>query len=269
MARVHSGENGTFGDCAVDRIASFLVKQEGRRGFGIHGDGQTEEATMGVQRDCMRDQIRRVLVQRILDGYYKPGDRLVELQIARELRTSQGPVREALRELEALRLVESETYRGTRVRAHSEREMEEAGQVRGVIEQAAAQWAAVVLERNVAPLHEELEGLRKAAEMGDLDGYARHNMAFHRLIVEAAGNKVLLRVWDSLMLEVRTKIGLTQLGIDMTIAAETHVPIVEAFDRGDGETAGRLLREHAEMFCQGEQNVNGEMSGFAGTTRIA
>ena len=143
---------------------------------------------MGVQRDCMRDQIRRVLVQRILDGYYKPGDRLVELQIARELKTSQGPVREALRELEALRLVESETYRGTRVRAHSEREMEEAGQVRGMIEQTAAQWAAAALQRNVAPLRDELEAIRKAAAIRDLDGYARHNMAFHRLIVEAAGN---------------------------------------------------------------------------------
>src|SRR4051794_26891510 len=132
---------------------------------------------MGVQRDCMRDQIRRVLVQRILDGHYKPGDRLVELQIARELKTSQGPVREALRELEALRLVESETYRGTRVRAHSAREMEEAGQVRGVIEQAAAQWASAALKRNVAPLRAELESMRKAAAIRDLDGYARHNMA--------------------------------------------------------------------------------------------
>jgi DNA-binding GntR family transcriptional regulator len=202
----------------------------------------------------MRDQIRRVLVQRILDGYYKPGDRLVELQIARELKTSQGPVREALRELEALRLVESETYRGTRVRALTDREREEAGQVRGMLEQAAAQWAAVVLKRNVAPLRAELEAIREAAATHDLDGFARHNMAFHRLIVEAAGNAVLLRVWDSLMLEVRTRIGLSQLDIDMTFAAETHLPIVEALDRGDGEAAGRLLREHAEFFCPGEQN---------------
>src|SRR3954462_12935505 len=126
--------------------------------FSMHassGDVTKEQATVKVQRNCMREQIRRVLVQRILDGYYKPGDRLVELQIARELKTSQGPVREALRELEALRLVESETYRGTRVRALSEREREEVAQVRGILEQAAAQCSAVVLERNVAPLRAE------------------------------------------------------------------------------------------------------------------
>ncbi len=208
---------------------------------------------MGVQRDCMRDQIRRVLVQRILEGYYKPGDRLVELQIARELKTSQGPVREALRDLEALRLVESETYRGTRVRALSEREREHAGMVRGVLEQTAAQWGAATLKGRVGALRAELEAMRCAAAIQDLDAYAEHNMTFHRAIVEASGNPVLVRVWDSLMLEVRTRIGLVQLAIDLAFAAETHVPIIDAFDRGDGETAGRLLREHAEMFCQGEQ----------------
>jgi DNA-binding GntR family transcriptional regulator len=205
----------------------------------------------------MRDQIRRVLVQRILDGYYKPGDRLVELQIARELQTSQGPVREALRELEALRLVESETYRGTRVRALSEREMEDAGKVRGVLEQTAARWGAAALQHDPGPLRTTLEAIRAAAAIRDVDAYALQNMNFHRLIVEASGNRVLLRVWDSLMLEVRTRIGLSQRSFDMAFAAETHVPIVEAFERGDGETAGRLLQEHAEMFSMGEQDMNG------------
>jgi DNA-binding GntR family transcriptional regulator len=217
----------------------------------------------------MRDQIRRVLVQRILDGYYKPGHRLVELQIARELKTSQGPVREALRELEALRLVESETYRGTRVRALSEHEMNDAGQVRGVLEETAAHWAAAALKRHLEPLRDELESIRKAATAGDLDGYAAHNMAFHRLIVEASGNQVLLRVWDSLMLEVRTRIGLAQLDVDLTFAAETHVPIVEAFSRGDGATAGRLLREHAEMFSMGEQTSRSvSANGGGGPERV-
>jgi DNA-binding GntR family transcriptional regulator len=138
-----------------------------------------------------------------------------------------------------------------------------------MLEAAAAQWAAAVLKRNVSPLRAELEAIRKAAATRDLDGYARHNMAFHRLIVEATGNAVLLRVWDSLMLEVRTRIGLTQMDIDMTDAAETHVPIVDAFDRGDGETAGRLLREHAEVFCHGEQSGHVPRISPARATSIA
>src|SRR3954447_17756007 len=142
---------------------------------------------MTVRRDCMRAQICRELVRRIVEETYRPGERLVELQVARELKTSQGPVREAFRELEALRLVESETYRGTRVRAHSAREMEETGQVRGMIEQMAAECAARVFQENVSALRDEMEAIRAAAADRDIDGYARHIKNFHRLIVEAAG----------------------------------------------------------------------------------
>lgn len=203
---------------------------------------------MGVRRDSIRGEIRRVLVKRILDGTYKPGDRLLELQIAREFQTSQGPVREALRELEALRLVESQTYRGTRVRSIGEREMHETTQVRGLLEDSAARLAVPMSDEHLAPLRASLEALRATAAARDLDGYARHNMEFHRRIVQAADNAVLLRLWDSLMLEVRTRIRLNQLTLPLEAVAETHTPIVEALARGEGETAGRLLREHAQMF---------------------
>ena len=93
---------------------------------------------MEIQKDSVRDQVRRTLTERILAGHYKPGDRLVELQIARELGTSQGSVREALRELEASRLVESEPRRGTRVRVVSLKELQDAYFARGILEQAAA-----------------------------------------------------------------------------------------------------------------------------------
>src|SRR3954466_13947654 len=71
---------------------------------------------MAVDRDCMSDRIRRVLAERIISGQLAPGERLVEMRIAEEFRTSQAPVREALREPLTLRLVESEPDRGTRGR---------------------------------------------------------------------------------------------------------------------------------------------------------
>jgi DNA-binding GntR family transcriptional regulator len=203
---------------------------------------------MEIKRDCMRGYIRRALVERILNGTYRPGDRLIELQLAREFKTSQGPVREALRELEALRLVENETFRGTRVRAISDQEARDAGRVRGLLEEEAARVAAPRMTGQTGPLREALEGLRRAAAAQDLNAYARHNMAFHRVIVEASGNAVLLRLWDSMMLEVRTRINLSQQPHDLIAAAETHAPIVAALECGDGAAAGRLLREHAEMF---------------------
>ena len=211
---------------------------------------------MVVRRDSMRDQIRRELLKRIVNGTYQPGERLVELQVAREFNTSQAPVREALRELETLRLVVSQTYRGTRVREISQREMQEAAQVRALLEEAASSRAAEALKDGTEELRQALAEIEQAAREGDLEAFARHNLRFHRRIVEAAGNDVMLRVWDSLMLESRTLIGLTSRSHDLNTVAATHVPIVEALHRGDGALAGRLLREHAERFTH-ERGVSG------------
>jgi len=205
---------------------------------------------MSVQRECMRDQVRQVLLGRILDGTYKPGNRLVEMQIARELDTSQGPVREALRELEALRLVETQTYRGTRVREVSACEMWEAYQVRAVLEEMAAQSAAPKFKANVRSLQAELNALGVAAKLQDLDSFAQHDATFHRLIIEAAGNTVLLRVWDSLAFEVRTRINLIRATVSLEQLTQLHQPIIDALARGDGKTAGRLLRKHFEESVQ-------------------
>src|SRR5438105_15193550 len=60
-----------------------------------------------LTRTVLREQLKEQLLARILDGEYEPGERLVETQIAKEFGTSQAPVREALRDLEALRLVQT------------------------------------------------------------------------------------------------------------------------------------------------------------------
>ncbi|MGH3034284.1 MAG: GntR family transcriptional regulator, partial [Gaiellaceae bacterium] len=94
-----------------------------------------------LSRTVLREQVKEVLLARILDGTYAPGDRLVETRIAQELGTSQAPVREALRELELLRFVESKPYVGARVRELSEEELAEIYPVRAAIEEVAAREA--------------------------------------------------------------------------------------------------------------------------------
>ena len=86
-----------------------------------------------------RDRIRLALLKRISEGAYLPGERLKELTLAHEFEVSQAPVREAFRELEALGVLVSEHYRGTRVREISGRETKDAYQLRGYLEEIAAQ----------------------------------------------------------------------------------------------------------------------------------
>lgn len=203
---------------------------------------------MSLQRVSLRSQIKEILLERILNGEYRPGERLIELQIAQELGTSQAPVRESLRELEALGFVESEPHRGTRVRTVTRAEMAEIYPVRAALEEVAAREAARRLNGNVEALKAEIAAMRQAAREGDLYEQVRHDVQFHRLIVEASGNKVLLEVWKSLHIEARTLISVIKTDIDRDELTERHVPVLEALEAGNSELAGRLMREHVEYF---------------------
>jgi DNA-binding GntR family transcriptional regulator len=202
-----------------------------------------------VEKVSVPAQVRRVLTERILAGHYKPGDRLVELQIAREMGTSQGSVRDALRELEVSRLVESEPHRGTRVRAITLREMREAYFVRGVLEQTAARTAARVFKGDVSRLRAEADAVLRAADERNFAEQAAHVYAFHRAVVAASKNATLLRLWESLALEIRVRVRLGWGEIDRARADGSYEAILAALERGDGRTAGRLLRKHAEAFA--------------------
>jgi DNA-binding GntR family transcriptional regulator len=199
-----------------------------------------------TDRDCMSDRIRRTLTARILDGTLQPGQRLTELAIAREFDTSQTPVREAFRELESMRLVECAPYRGTRVRAVSDRETAEAYAIRAVLEQLAGESAAPLLKGNTAGLRQPMEACRRAAEKGDREAYIEHNYKFHDRIMAASGNRTLLHLWESLGFDTRSRVTMAHHSIDLLACASEHDAIVAALEAGDGPLAGRLLREHVE-----------------------
>src|SRR6185503_7410132 len=120
----------------------------------------------GISRTVLREQVKDLLLQRIASGELKPGERLVETRIAAELGTSQAPVREALRDLELLRLVESEPFKGSRVRAFGNAELVEVYPVRAVLEELAAKEATKKLAGDVSALEAEVEAMREAARRG-------------------------------------------------------------------------------------------------------
>src|ERR1700733_14673973 len=134
-----------------------------------------------LQRDSMAERVKQELLRRIMNGELPPGSRLVELQIARELNTSQGPVREALCELEGLELVVTEPYKGTRVREVTAQDIREAYMVRAVLEELAGQPAAAHFRGSIAPLKKAAAAILEAARAKDIATYARHDMHFHRL----------------------------------------------------------------------------------------
>jgi DNA-binding GntR family transcriptional regulator len=209
-----------------------------------------------VSRVVLREQVKELVLERILDGTYAPGDRLVETRIAQELGTSQAPVREALRELELLRLVESLPFRGARVREIQRAELAEVYPIRAALEELAAVAACPRIDGDVAVLEAELRAMRDAAARGDLHAQVEHDAAFHRAIVERCGNATLIEVWSSLGIHARTLLTALTAGVEPAEIVEMHVPIVEAFRERDARKAGRVLRRHVEHF--GELLLKGD-----------
>lgn len=182
-------------------------------------------------------------------GTYGPGERIVESRIAAEIGVSQTPVREALRDLEAMRFVESQPNRGARVREMTVEELGFIYPVRAALEELAGREAAGrITDDQLAALRVELDAMRQAAKDNDLHEQVVHDVTFHELIVEASGNQILIDLWRSLRVEARTLVSVLRGRADLSSIAEMHQPILSALLSRDAERASREMRSHIEFF---------------------
>lgn len=153
-------------------------------------------------------------------------------------------MREALRDLQNLRLVESEPFRGARVRGVDDSQLLALFPVRAVLEELAAREAAKREDRDVEPLRRELEAMQRAAERQDWRTQVAHDLAFHRAMVEMAGNEPLLQSWLVLGVEVSTAFATYWTYWDQDELVAFHRPIVDAIAAGDAARAGVEARKH-------------------------
>jgi DNA-binding GntR family transcriptional regulator len=213
-----------------------------------------------LTRTTLRMRLREILVERVLTGHYAPGERIVELRIADEFGTSLAPVREAMRELESLGLVRSAPHKGTFVCPFEDRALMQIYVARGAIEEAAARLATPRLAGDATALRAACEGMQAAAAVGDRVGVASHSVAFHRAILEASGNSVLLALWNSLLVETQSAITLNATPLPLAEIAASHLPILEAIEAGDAEAAATLSRAHQAAFAGTEHRAVGPAS---------
>ncbi|MGH3239758.1 MAG: GntR family transcriptional regulator [Spirillospora sp.] len=204
-------------------------------------------------RTGLAGQIREFIVDGISSGRWQPGERVVERRIAAELGVSQGPVREALRQLEAERLIESLPNRGARVREFTERDLAEIFPVRAGLERTAVELALPALSgcldaACLDALEEHNRLLGKAARDGDLPEQMRLSIAFHRAIVESAGNRLLVSVWEGLGIELWTTLSLRLHHTEIYSKSAEHAELIDAFRRRD-PLAPQLLHDHVMNYA--------------------
>jgi DNA-binding GntR family transcriptional regulator len=199
-----------------------------------------------LTRSVLSAQVKDRLLQWILEGELPPGSRIIETRVARQLGTSQAPVREALRDLATLGLVEMLPYRGARVREPAPEELVEAMELRGELEAIAARDAARVIDEELlAPMRRLLDEMRASAARGDAHAQAVQNSQFHTCVINASGNRTLQRLWSMLEPFARTYLTATVPGADLHWLAERHVAILSALESRDPERAAAAMRAHA------------------------
>ena len=198
-----------------------------------------------AERPQQRDAYRLIL-DAIERGDYRPGDRLVESELADRFGTSRTPVREALQRLETQSML-TRDGRSLIVASLDHNQMAELYVVRTELEGLAARLAARhATEEEIQVLRDMIESDR--ALLGDPNALARANRRFHKMIHLASHNRYLVQQLDlvhrSMALMATTSLAAEGRGEK---ALEEHQAIIDAIARRDEAAAYKALRDHISV----------------------
>ncbi|HTP67680.1 MAG TPA: SpoIIE family protein phosphatase [Dongiaceae bacterium] len=201
------------------------------------------------------------LTRELFCGKHRPGQRVRLRDIAAKYGLDNDAVLKLFTEFQSLGLTKLAGNFSAVVQVPNAREMHEAYEIRAGLEEIAGKTAAETLKKNSNELQNELDSMRLAIRAGDLDSYAEHDAKFHRRILQASGNKVLLRVWEALAFDIRIRIAIGKVSQELSEVVESHQPIVDALENGRGKEASLLLRNHVETFLEYLKKADSD-SGF-------
>lgn len=196
----------------------------------------------------LREIVYEELKMQILKGQIVPGTRMMEVEMAEEMGVSRTPIREAIRKLEKEGLVTIEPRKGAYASQISTKDMVDILEVRQNMEGLAAYYAAIrMTEEQKKKLSEVSEAYNKAVLDNNTPDMIKYDTAFHHLIVEGSGNKMLVHMIEQLQeLVLRFR----YLYYDDFKRAEKmpreHKVIYEAIVTGDTEKARKAADVHID-----------------------
>jgi len=205
-----------------------------------------------INKMVLSEQIKTQLIDEIVSGVYMPGDRLIENVLAKRFDVSQSPIREALKGLEEMGLVTQEPYKGTTVRAISEKDIFEASTVRAVLEALAAGLAArKCTQEDIAVLEETLTDMVNFADAGDDANRINANVRFHDEIIRISGHSLIAKLSKTLRFASWSLLKGSKLGKDVALHLVTrHRKIIDALAAHDVVAAEEEMRRHIEETIQ-------------------
>jgi len=192
----------------------------------------------------LRQRVYEALVELVVEGRLRPGQHLVELELARQLGVSRQPVREALHRLEAEGWVDLRPNQGAFVHVPTDEEVDQLLDVRELLEVETARLAAAA-GGHVARLRLICHEGEAAVEAGDTGRFVAVNSEFHAELARVAGNAVLAELAEIVGRRVRWYYWQVAPVRGHESCAE-HRDLVEAIEAGDTERATAIARKHTE-----------------------
>lgn len=196
----------------------------------------------------LRDVVFNTLREAILKGEIKPGERLMELQLAAKLGVSRTPIREAIRMLEQEGLAVTVPRRGAEVAKMTEKDMQDVLQVREALDELAASIACeLITEEELEQLEQAMRDFESAARTKDIKRIADTDMVFHDIIYQATRNPKLVNILNNLREQMyRYRVEYLKGEENYPVLLKEHREILAGFRAKDKKLVTDIMRRHVE-----------------------
>jgi len=205
-----------------------------------------------IRLELLRDQVYKFLRDQILNGEIPPGTPLVEVDIAKKLNVSRTPVREAIQHLKVEGLVYSSKGRRLRVVSSNKSSIEDALEIRKLIEGYASRKAAInanheQIDQLFLLCNEEKMCLDNFHSEECLSKLSELNLRFHNLIFECANNQTLITIVEQVLSRLALKLYALGSPDHLRQFAESHQRMVLAISKHDADAAEKEAHFHINL----------------------
>jgi DNA-binding GntR family transcriptional regulator len=213
-----------------------------------------------VRPETLRHQVENVLRQAIMSGRFAPGARLIERELCESLGVSRTSVREALRKLEAEKLVRSVPHKGPIVAVISPQEASELYALRGLLEGFAAhEFARLASDAAIAQFGEAAKELRTQATAQDQAGVLKAKTALYEVLLDNCGNALVKEVLNSLYSRVNLLRATSLMHPDRLPSSLREIDkLYTALKARDADEAQALARLHVANAEKAAMRMLGE-----------
>ena len=196
----------------------------------------------------LRDVVFNTLRKAILRGELKPGERLMEIQLANKLGVSRTPIREAIRKLELEGLVLMIPRKGAEVAQITEKNMQDVLEVRKALEELSVQLACErITPEQVEEMKMAAEDFRKVLKSGDVTKIAEADVKFHDIIFAATNNQRLITLLNNLREQMyRFRVEYLKQKECYPQLREEHDKLIALISGGEVEEACELMGCHID-----------------------